>query len=92
MAAGKGGVERSGVSVIVPTTAGAIQILGLRWSQRVAQSRVVLGNETSSPCERWTKDYHSLLTPGDPMRTLLGLPEGGGCRLVVSAEIDLGRS
>jgi diadenosine tetraphosphatase ApaH/serine/threonine PP2A family protein phosphatase len=92
MAAGKGGVERSGVSVIVPTTAGAIQVLGLRWSQRVAQSRVVLGNETATTCERWTKDYHSLLTPGDPMRTLLGLPDGGGCRLVVSAEIDLGRS
>jgi hypothetical protein len=92
MAAAKGGVERSGVSVIVPTTAGAIQVLGLRWSQRVTQSRVVLGNETATPCERWTKDYHSLLAPGDPMRTLLGLPEGGGCRLVVSAEIDLGRS
>ncbi len=92
MAAGKNGVERSGVTVIVPTTAGAIQILGLRWSQRIPSSRVVLGNETSDQCERWTKDYNSLLRPGDPMRTLLGLPEGGGCRLVVSAEIDLGRS
>jgi hypothetical protein len=92
MVAGKGGVERSGVSVIIPTTAGAIQVLGLRWSQRVTQSRVVLGNETATPCERWTKDYHSLLAPGDPMRTLLGLPDAGGCRLVVSAEIDLGRS
>jgi hypothetical protein len=92
MAAGKGGVERSGVTVIVPTTAGAIQVLGLRWSQRIPSSRVVLGNETSDQCERWTKDYNSLLRPGDPMRTLLGLPEGGGCRLVVSSEIDLGRS
>lgn len=92
MAAGMGGVERSGVTVIVPTTAGAIQVLGLRWSQRIPSSRVVLGNETSDQSERWTKDYNSLLRPGDPMRTLLGLPEGGGCRLVVSAEIDHGRS
>jgi hypothetical protein len=92
MASGKGGVERSGVTVIVPTTAGAIQVMGLRWSQRIPSSRVVLGNETSDQCERWTKDYNSLLRPGDPMRTLLGLPEGGGCRLVVSSEIDHGRS
>ncbi len=92
MAAAKGGVERSGVTVIVPTTAGAIQLLGLRWSQRIPSSRVVLGNETSDQCERWTKDYNSLLRPGDPMRTLLGLPESGGARLVASAEIDHGRS
>jgi hypothetical protein len=91
MAAGKG-IERSGVAVVVPTTAGAIQVLGLRWSQRIPSSRVVLGNETSDQCERWTKDYNSLLRSGDPMRMLLGLPEGGGCRLVVSAEIDHGRS
>jgi hypothetical protein len=92
MAAGKGGVERSGVTVIVPTTARSIRILGLRWSQRIPSSRVVLGNETSDQCENWTKDYNSLLRAGDPMRTLLGLPEGGGCRLVVSSEIDHGRS
>jgi hypothetical protein len=92
MAAGKGGVERSGVTVVVPTTARAIRILGLRWSQRIPSSRVVLGNETSDQCEGWTKDYNSLLRPGDPMRMLLGLPEGGGCRLVVSDEIDHGRS
>jgi hypothetical protein len=92
MVAGKGGVERSGATVIVPTTAGAIQVLGLRWSQRIPSSRVVLGNETADQCERWTKDYNSLLRAGDPMRALLGLPEGGGCRLVVSAEIDHGRS
>ncbi|MGL4241440.1 MAG: hypothetical protein ACRCTI_10055, partial [Beijerinckiaceae bacterium] len=91
MAAGKG-VERSGVAVIVPTTAGAIKVLGLRWSQRIPSSRVVLGNETSDQCELWTKDYNSLLRPGDPMRALLGLPDGGGCRLVVSDEIDHGRS
>ncbi len=78
--------------VIVPTTAGAIEIMGLRWSPKIPSSRVVLGNETADQCERWTKEYNSLLRPGDPMRTLLGLHENGGYRLVVSAEIDHGRS
>ncbi len=78
--------------VVVPTTAGAIEIMGLRWSPKIPSSRVVLGNETADQCERWTKEYNSLLRPGDPMRTLMGLHESGGYRLVVSAEIDHGRS
>jgi hypothetical protein len=78
--------------VVVPTTAGAIQVMGLRWSQKIPSSRVVLGNETADQCERWTKDYNNLLRPGDPLRTLMGLHEGGGYRLVVSSEIDHGRS
>jgi hypothetical protein len=84
--------KRSGLTVIVPTTAGAIMIRGLRWTQKIPASRVVLGNETADQCERWTKEYNNLLRPGDPMRTLLGLPEGGGFRLVVTAEIDHGKS
>jgi hypothetical protein len=83
---------RSGIAIVVPTTAGPIQIKGLRWSQRIPGSRVVLSNETGDQCERWTKDYNNLLKPGDPMRTLLGLPEQGGFRLVVTAEIDQGKS
>jgi hypothetical protein len=86
------GGERAGVVVAVPTTAGLIEVMGLRWSQKIPSSRVVLGNETADQCERWTKEYNSLLRPGDPMRTLLGLNESGGYRLVVSAEIDHGRS
>lgn len=86
------GAEKSGVVVIVPTTAGAIEIMGLRWSPKIPSSRVVLGNETADQCERWTKEYNSLLRPGDPMRTLMGLHDAGGYRLVVSAEIDHGRS
>jgi hypothetical protein len=86
------GSERSGMVVVVPTTAGAIQVMGLRWSQKIPSSRVVLGNETADQCERWTKDYNNLLRPGDPLRTLMGLHEGGGYRLVVSSEIDHGRS
>lgn len=92
MAVLKSGAEKAGVVAIVPTTAGAIEIVGLRWSQKIPSSRVVLGNETADQCERWTREYNSLLRPGDPMRTLLGLQEGGGYRLVVSAEIDHGRS
>ncbi len=84
--------KRSGLTVVVPTTAGAILIRGLRWTQKIPASRVVLGNETADQCERWTKEYNNLLRPGDPMRTLLGLPEGGGFRLVVTAEIDHGKS
>jgi hypothetical protein len=84
--------KRSGLTVVVPTTAGAILVRGLRWTQKIPASRVVLGNETADQCERWTKEYNNLLRPGDPMRTLLGLPEGGGFRLVVTAEIDHGKS
>jgi hypothetical protein len=84
--------KRSGLTVVVPTTAGAILIRGLRWTQKIPASRVVLGNETADQCERWTKEYNNLLRPGDPMRTLLGLPEGGGFRLVVTSEIDHGKS
>ncbi len=84
--------RRSGLTVVVPTTAGAILIRGLRWTQKIPASRVVLGNETADQCERWTKEYNNLLRPGDPMRTLLGLPEGGGFRLVVTSEIDHGKS
>ncbi len=86
------GAEKAGVLVVVPTTAGAIEIMGLRWSPKIPSSRVVLGNETADQCERWTKEYNSLLRPGDPMRTLMGLHDSGGYRLVVSAEIDHGRS
>jgi hypothetical protein len=86
------GAEKAGVLVVVPTTAGVIEIMGLRWSPKIPSSRVVLGNETADQCERWTKEYNSLLRAGDPMRTLMGLHESGGYRLVVSAEIDHGRS
>ncbi|MGL5114696.1 MAG: hypothetical protein ACRC7C_05175, partial [Beijerinckiaceae bacterium] len=83
---------RSGIAIVVPTTAGPIQIKGLRWTQRIQGSRVGLANETGDQCERWTKDYNNLLKPGDPMRMLLNLPEQGGYKLVVTGEIDQGKS
>lgn len=86
------GLKTSGLYVVIPTTGAPIAIRQLMWSARIPRSRVVLANETSDECKRWSDDYNSLLRPGDPFRTLLDLPEGGSYRLVATGDIDQGRS
>jgi hypothetical protein len=84
--------SRQGLAVVAPTTDQPILIRRLTLSPKIPASRVVLDNETADQCEHWTKDYNNLLRPDAPARSLLGLPEGGGYRLVVSSDIDHGKS
>lgn len=84
--------SRQGLLFVAPTTDEPILIKRLSLTAKIPVSRVVLANETAAPCEQWTKDYNHLLAEGAPARALLGLPEKGGCRLVVSADIDHGKS
>lgn len=85
-------VRRSGVFVVVPTTDQPIILKKLAWSARVPVSRVVLATESSEVCEPWSTQYSNLLRPGEPLRQILGLPEGGSYRLAASGSIDQGKS
>lgn len=84
--------SRTGLAFVAPTTDAPVLIRRLSLTPKIPVSRVVLANETASPCEQWTRDYNHLLAEGAPARALLGLPDKGGCRLVVSADIDHGKS
>lgn len=84
--------RRTGLAFVAPTTDEPVLIRRLSLTPKIPVSRVVLANETASPCEQWTRDYNHLLAEGAPARALLGLPDKGGCRLVVSADIDHGKS
>ena len=84
--------RRTGLAFVAPTTDEPVLIRRLSLTAKIPVSRVVLANETASPCEQWTRDYNHLLAEGAPVRALLGLPDKGGCRLVVSADIDHGKS
>lgn len=90
--AGDQNVRRSGVFVVVPTTDQPIILKKLAWSARVPVSRVVLATESSEVCEPWSTQYSNLLRPGEPLRQILGLPEGGSYRLAASGAIDQGKS
>ncbi|WP_186416932.1 hypothetical protein [Bosea sp. CS1GBMeth4] len=90
--AGDQNVRRSGVFVIVPTTDQPIILKKLAWSARVPVSRVVLATESSEVCEPWSTQYSNLLRPGEPLRQILGLPDGGSYRLAASGAIDQGKS
>ncbi|HEV7327577.1 MAG TPA: hypothetical protein VGN91_21130 [Bosea sp. (in: a-proteobacteria)] len=85
-------VRRSGVFVVVPTTDQPIILKKLAWSARVPVSRVVLATESSEVCEPWSTQYSNLLRPGEPLRQILGLPDGGSYRLAASGSIDQGKS
>ena len=85
-------VRRAGVFVVVPTTDQPIILKKLAWSARVPISRVVLATESSEVCEPWSTQYGNMLRPGEPLRTILGLPDGGSYRLAASAPIDQGKS
>lgn len=84
--------RRSGVFVVVPTTDQPIILKKLAWSARVPVSRVVLATESSEVCEPWSTQYSNLLRPGEPLRQILGLPDGGSYRLAASGSIDQGKS
>ena len=90
--AGDQNVRRSGVFVVVPTTDQPIILKKLAWSARVPVSRVVLATESSEVCEPWSTQYSHLLRPGEPLRQILGLPDGGSYRLAASGSIDQGKS
>lgn len=90
--AGDQNVRRSGVFVVVPTTDQPIILKKLAWSARVPVSRVVLATESSEVCEPWSTQYSNLLRPGEPLRQILGLPDGGSYRLAASGAIDQGKS
>lgn len=90
--AGDQNVRRSGVFVVVPTTDQPIILKKLAWSARVPVSRVVLATESSEVCEPWSTQYSNLLRPGEPLRQILGLPDGGSYRLAASGSIDQGKS
>lgn len=90
--AGDQNVRRAGVFVVVPTTDQPIILKKLAWSARVPVSRVVLATESSEVCEPWSTQYSNLLRPGEPLRQILGLPEGGSYRLAASGSIDQGKS
>ncbi|CAN7619073.1 hypothetical protein LJR090_005376 [Bosea sp. LjRoot90] len=90
--AGDQNVRRSGVFVVVPTTDQPIILKKLAWSARVPVSRVVLATESSDVCEPWSTQYSNLLRPGEPLRQILGLPDGGSYRLAASGAIDQGKS
>jgi hypothetical protein len=92
MMAGDQNVRRSGVFVVVPTTDQPIILKKLAWSARVPVSRVVLATESSEVCEPWSTQYSNLLRPGEPLRQILGLPDGGSYRLAASGSIDQGKS
>lgn len=92
MASGDQNVRRSGVFVVVPTTDQPIILKKLAWSARVPVSRVVLATESSEVCEPWSTQYSNLLRPGEPLRQILGLPDGGSYRLAASGAIDQGKS
>lgn len=92
MASGDQNVRRSGVFVVVPTTDQPIILKKLAWSARVPVSRVVLATESSEVCEPWSTQYSNLLRPGEPLRQILGLPDGGSYRLAASGSIDQGKS
>jgi hypothetical protein len=92
MASGDQNVRRSGVFVVVPTTDQPIVLKKLAWSARVPVSRVVLATESSEVCEPWSTQYSNLLRPGEPLRQILGLPDGGSYRLAASGAIDQGKS
>lgn len=92
MASGDQNVRRAGVVVVVPTTDQPIIIKKLAWSARVPVSRVVLATESSEVCEPWSTQYANLLRPGEPLRHILGLPDGGSYRLAASGAIDQGKS
>ncbi len=92
MASGEQNVRRSGVFVVVPTTDQPIVLKKLAWSARVPVSRVVLATESSEVCEPWSTQYSNLLRPGEPLRQILGLPDGGSYRLAASGAIDQGKS
>jgi hypothetical protein len=92
MMAGDQNVRRSGVFVVVPTTDQPIILKKLAWSARVPVSRVVLATESSEVCEPWSTQYSNLLRPGEPLRQILGLPDGGSYRLAASGAIDQGKS
>ncbi|AMJ61795.1 hypothetical protein [Bosea sp. PAMC 26642] len=85
-------VRRAGIFVVVPTTDQPIVLKKLAWSARVPISRVVLVTESSEVCEPWSTQYGNMLRPGEPLRTILGLPDGGSYRLAASAAIDQGKS
>lgn len=85
-------VRRSGIFVVVPTTDQPIILKKLAWSARVPVSRVVLATESSEVCEPWSTQYSNLLRPGEPLRQILGLPDGGSYRLAASGAIDQGKS
>lgn len=84
--------RRTGLFVVLPTTDQPILIKKLAWSARVPISRVVLATESSEVCEPWSTQYGNLLRPGEPLRAILGLPDGGSYRLAASAAIDQGKS
>lgn len=90
--AGDQNVRRSGIFVVVPTTDQPIILKKLAWSARVPVSRVVLATESSEVCEPWSTQYSNLLRPGEPLRQILGLPDGGSYRLAASGSIDQGKS
>ncbi len=90
--AGDQNVRRAGVFVVVPTTDQPIILKKLAWSARVPVSRVVLATESSEVCEPWSTQYSNLLRPGEPLRQILGLPDGGSYRLAASGSIDQGKS
>ncbi|WID94803.1 hypothetical protein QO058_18485 [Bosea vestrisii] len=90
--AGDQNVRRAGVFVVVPTTDQPIILKKLAWSARVPVSRVVLATESSEVCEPWSTQYSNLLRPGEPLRQILGLPDGGSYRLAASGAIDQGKS
>lgn len=92
MASGDQNVRRSGVFVVVPTTDQPIILKKLAWSARVPVSRVVLATESSEVCEPWSTQYSNLLRPGEPLRQILGLPDGGSYRMAASGAIDQGKS
>jgi hypothetical protein len=92
MMAGDQNARRSGVFVVVPTTDQPIILKKLAWSARVPVSRVVLATESSEVCEPWSTQYSNLLRPGEPLRQILGLPDGGSYRLAASSSIDQGKS
>lgn len=92
MASGDQNVRRSGVFVVVPTTDQPIILKKLAWSARVPVSRVVLATESSEVCEPWSTQYNNVLRPGEPLRHILGLPDGGSYRLAASGAIDQGKS
>ncbi len=92
MTSGDQNVRRSGVFVVVPTTDQPIILKKLAWSARVPVSRVVLATESSEVCEPWSTQYSNLLRPGEPLRQILGLPDGGSYRLAASGSIDQGKS
>jgi hypothetical protein len=90
--AGDQTIRRSGVFVVVPTTDQPIILKKLAWSARVPVSRVVLATESSEVCEPWSTQYANMLRPGEPLRQILGLPDGGSYRLAASCAIDQGKS